>query len=200
MATRSEQAVQTKNKLIAAARKAFSENGYKGTSVRALSRSVNVSESLLYHYFPNGKRELFSEIMHDEFIAFKQEISASCDMLGDYRGVPAEKALDEMFVKITSFIKEHIDILRIVVMEKEVREYLDTDEVERFTQEIEAAFTDFLAERVEKGEMKSIDPWIAAFIFKGFLFNNILLCVLGVEPPEDIASNKRRDVIDKFFK
>ena len=46
---RSEQADETRQKLIETAKRAFSENGYKAASVRSISKSIGVSESLLYH-------------------------------------------------------------------------------------------------------------------------------------------------------
>lgn len=68
---RKEQAEATKRRLIDEAKKAFSENGYKGTSVRSLSKSLGISESLLYHYFPDGKKELFCQVVAEELIAYK---------------------------------------------------------------------------------------------------------------------------------
>ena len=58
---RKEQAEKTKQKLLAAAKSLFSENGYNGTSVRAISRQAELADGLLYHYFPAEKRSFFRQ-------------------------------------------------------------------------------------------------------------------------------------------
>ena len=50
-----------KQAIIEAARPLFAQNGFNGTSVRAIAKAANVSEALLYKHFP-GKEDLYKEI------------------------------------------------------------------------------------------------------------------------------------------
>ena len=59
---RQEQAAATRQKLLTSAQHLFAQNGYKGTTVRMINRSVDLADGLLYHYFPGGKKEIFKEL------------------------------------------------------------------------------------------------------------------------------------------
>jgi len=51
-----------KQAIIEASRPLFARNGFRGTSVRDIARSANVSEALLYKHFAS-KEELYEEVM-----------------------------------------------------------------------------------------------------------------------------------------
>ncbi|MGN0552260.1 MAG: TetR/AcrR family transcriptional regulator [Oscillospiraceae bacterium] len=197
-ASRSEKAAETRKKLIETARKAFSENGYKGASVRNISKNINVSESLLYHYFPNGKRELFAEIMKDELLAFRQKIpgEAAADTFDD---MPVQDALECMISQLMDFIKGHIDILRIIILEKEVREFLHAEDMCRFMDEVDSFFERFLQDRIDKGEIGIVDTKTASLMLKGFLLNSVLFYILGVDVSDEISVEKRKEAILRFL-
>lgn len=198
MSSRSEKAAETRKKLIDTARRSFSENGYKGTSVRNISKSINVSESLLYHYFPNGKRELFAEVMQEEFASFSLEIPND-DALQELDALPVQDALDTLLTKLMSSVRKHIDIIRIIILEKEVRDFLQAEEMCRFMDEVNCFFEGILQKRIEKGEIKDIDIGSAALFLKGLILNSTLLYILGVDVSDEISSGKLKEVILCFF-
>lgn len=198
-ASRSEKAAETRKKLIKTARRSFSENGYKGTSVRNLSKSINVSESLLYHYFPNGKRELFSEVMKEEFDAFRLEIPNN-EALKQFDTLPVQDALEILLTRINGSVQKHIDIIRIIILEKEVRDLLQAEEMCRFMNEVDSFFERFLRERIESGEIKDTDISSAVLFLKGMILNTTLLYILGVDVSDEISSGKLNEIILRFFK
>jgi AcrR family transcriptional regulator len=51
-----------KKAIIEAARPLFAQNGFNGTSVRAIARAAGVSEALLYKHF-SSKEDLYKEIL-----------------------------------------------------------------------------------------------------------------------------------------
>ena len=61
---RQEQALARRRQLVHTALLLFSEKGYRGTSVRDISRSAGVNEGLLYHYF-SGKADLFRAVLEE---------------------------------------------------------------------------------------------------------------------------------------
>ncbi len=198
-ASRSEKAAETRKNLIDTARKSFSENGYKGTTVRKISKSIDVSESLLYHYFPNGKRELFAEVMKEELEAFRREVpnDEAFKMLDS---LLVQDALDIILTRILEFVRRHIDIIRIIILEKEVREFLHAEEMCRFMDGVDCFFEKFLRKRLEKGEIRDIDIESAALFLKGLLLNRTLLFILGVDVSNEISSEKLKEIILRFFK
>ena len=58
---RAEQVTQTRAALIAAGRRLFGENGFRGTSVEDLAREARVTTGALYHHFPT-KTALFEAV------------------------------------------------------------------------------------------------------------------------------------------
>ncbi|MEW9555879.1 TetR/AcrR family transcriptional regulator [Nonomuraea sp. NPDC050783] len=56
------EAGDTKNALLDAALRLFAQNGYAGTSIRAIAREVGLSESVLYAHF-DDKRALYDAAM-----------------------------------------------------------------------------------------------------------------------------------------
>jgi AcrR family transcriptional regulator len=59
-------ATSTKEKILKTATNLFSQNGYKGTSVRKIASSVGIRESALYNHFKN-KEEIFLTIAKEIF-------------------------------------------------------------------------------------------------------------------------------------
>ena len=56
----------TKEKILKAASTLFSENGYKGTSVRDIATKIGMKQSALYNHFKN-KEEIFLEVSKEIF-------------------------------------------------------------------------------------------------------------------------------------
>jgi AcrR family transcriptional regulator len=56
---RKEQAAASRAALVDAAGACFAERGYEATTVAEILDRVGMARGALYHYFPDGKRELF---------------------------------------------------------------------------------------------------------------------------------------------
>jgi AcrR family transcriptional regulator len=59
---RKEQAEASRAALVEAARQCFTESGYEATTVAAILERAGMARGALYHYFPDGKRELFTAV------------------------------------------------------------------------------------------------------------------------------------------
>ena len=90
---REAQAAETKSKLLKSATSLFAEKGYKGISVREISRNVNLADGILYHYFPGGKKEIFSEIVETSVKKIIMETGAK-NPIEQYINKPLEMALE----------------------------------------------------------------------------------------------------------
>lgn len=198
-ASRNEQAAKTRKKLVETAKRAFSEKGYKGTSIRALSKSIGVSESLLYHYFPNGKRELLAEVIQNELPALKKDMYGN-DFFGAYDNLQITDAVEHFFFELNDFINEHIDIIRISLLEKEVRDYLIHNEMSKYLQVAEEAFEVFFEKRKAKGEIDCSDCKAVAMMAKAMMLNNVLFSVLGISIPNEIPIDRRKEVMSEILK
>jgi AcrR family transcriptional regulator len=89
---RAETMQENRAKLIAAARRAFSEKGYFAASMDELTAEVGLTRGALYHNF-GDKRGLFAAVVHQidaELAARAQEIGAQAG--DDWEGLLAEGA------------------------------------------------------------------------------------------------------------
>ncbi len=59
-----QKAVETKRKIIKAARKLFAQKGYYGTNAREIARIAGVATGSFYGYF-NNKKEVLIEVIRD---------------------------------------------------------------------------------------------------------------------------------------
>ncbi len=64
MATRKEEALKTRKKLIASANKIISKKGINNTSVEDITKDVCVAKGTFYTYFKN-KEEIVNELIYD---------------------------------------------------------------------------------------------------------------------------------------
>lgn len=191
---RKEQAEATKRRLIEGAKKAFSEKGYKGTSVRSLSRSIGISESLLYHYFPDGKKELFREILKEELSVIAEELM-QFETDKEMYSMPIEDTLDRIFTNLSAIISEHIDIIRIIVRESEVREFISKNDMCRLLKRLSDWFEDLLKKRIESGEIRNIDYKTTAITLKAIIVNYILVRILDIDTERLDDPERRRKMI-----
>jgi AcrR family transcriptional regulator len=76
--SRKEQAEASRALLVEGARQCFTAYGYEATTVAAILQRVGMARGALYHYFPGGKRELFTavfETINDEFHRRRDTVS-----------------------------------------------------------------------------------------------------------------------------
>jgi AcrR family transcriptional regulator len=76
--------IETRNRILEAARTLFSRDGYTGTNAKEITAEAGVSVGSFYAYFKD-KKELFMELTHGHM---KEEILAMLDQMKD---LPSEK-------------------------------------------------------------------------------------------------------------
>lgn len=180
MNMREAQAAETKKKLLDSAQRLFAEKGYKGTSVRAINRSVNLADGLLYHYFPDGKREIFQVIVEENVKQILAELARK-NRTDVYLTMPLEKVLESYYENITETIRQHMDIIRILLRENEVREFVTKEQLLQLIAPKDTLFQTLLEKKYERGEIRKMDFESAALSLKSILMNSILIELFGIE-------------------
>src|SRR4051794_30041350 len=106
---RAEQVAQTRAALVAAGRRMFGENGFRGTSVEDLAREARVTTGALYHHFPT-KTALFEAV----FVQAHMELMTSATEAA----MGAEDGLDELAMGFDAFLEGVLqpDVQRILVL------------------------------------------------------------------------------------
>lgn len=97
---------QTRQKVLAAARRLFSEQGYEGATIRDIAAAAGMSTGAVFANFTD-KSDLFREIMVDDM---KSLLGAMRDAAERGRGI--EDALLKVFVAGYTFYKSRLQLAR----------------------------------------------------------------------------------------
>ncbi len=178
---RQEQAAETRRKLLDAAQKLFAQNGYAGTPVRFINRSIGLADGILYHYFPGGKKELFQVIITENLLQIMEGISQRAAE-SDYALLPLEEVIDDIYQGFDSIITEHFDIIRIVLCESEVRDFIGKEQLAAALDSRRDWFPELLRQRAKAGEIQEIDYESAAEVLMSIMMNHIAAKLLGLGP------------------
>ena len=97
---------QTRLKVLAAARKLFSDEGYEGATIRDIAAAAGMSTGAVFANFAD-KSDLFREIMHDDMEALAAAMRDAAS-----RGRTVEDALLKVFMAGYTFYKSRLQLAR----------------------------------------------------------------------------------------
>jgi AcrR family transcriptional regulator len=66
--------------IVATARQVFAATGYAESGLAEIASAANVSKGLLYHYFPEGRPQLFVHVMQGLLAEFQQRLRQASKM------------------------------------------------------------------------------------------------------------------------
>ncbi|KAF2961249.1 TetR/AcrR family transcriptional regulator [Fervidobacterium sp. 2310opik-2] len=140
MSERIRESNKTKEKIIGAARKLFSEKGFDGVSMEDIAQASGVRKSLIYYYFPS-KEILFEEIWINVIDELEKEVFSEVDNESSI-----SRAIKRLIKKYVEFAmnKEEISKLiareRLNVLESENGLHNAKSRYERLLQRVEKIF------------------------------------------------------------
>ena len=189
---RQEQAAATRQKLLTSAQHLFAQNGYKGTTVRMINRSVDMADGLLYHYFPNGKKEVFKEVITGNMREMFHELQEP-EKQDAYEKLPLDAALDAAYINFMVVIDEHLEFIRMMMRENSVREFLTEEEIKSVWKTRIPWLPTLLQRKMEAGEVKEMDFEMAALSVNSILMHYVMKRVTdtGRSTLDDPAWRKR---------
>ena len=151
------------------------ESGYRGISLNSVSAAAGIQRPSLYHYFPEGKEQIYSEVALRMIDADAVRVQSA---VGDPGGLaeklrllalihaddPRKVALDQRIYDTTRYVSD------------ETRTLVSTRYVESLLVPAQA----IMAEAVAAGELRDLDP---GFLMSAFF--GMAKVVEGI--PEDVA-------------
>lgn len=185
-------AEDTRKKLLDSAVKLFAENGYKGTTVRAITRNVNLSDSLLYHYFPNGKKQIFEAAVEENIKEISSSLSSLIGMK-DCVKMPLADFLEVVYLSFMETVRTHLDIMRVILWETEVRKYVKSDRLTQIFGLEGLQIEEIFKHKAAEGEIKEMNFKAAALSINSILTNHVVTKLFnnGTSILEDDESRKR---------
>ena len=98
--------------LIEAAQETFASRGYTQAGLAEVATLAGVSKTLLYHYFPDGRPELYREVM-------EQLVGQAVDAVRAAVRIPAspERRLADLVSALFGYFERHPDAYRLLILE-----------------------------------------------------------------------------------
>jgi AcrR family transcriptional regulator len=98
--------------LVAAAEETFASRGYTQVGLAEVATLAGVSKTLLYHYFPDGRPELYREVM-------ERLVGEVLDVVQAAVRAPrsTDKRLAELVVALLTYFETHRDAYRLLILE-----------------------------------------------------------------------------------
>ena len=154
-----------RNQILDAARKCFVEKGYFPTRMEDIAKVARLSKGGIYFHF-EGKRQIFEALVNKEYENLTQNLHAMAEKSGSYL---------EMFSNLArhylDFFRDRPDYARFFMVMAEMG---GRDEsIRALLAKTQKEYTQVIAQIIQKGidsgELKPIDPEIAATLFKGII-------------------------------
>ena len=158
--------------ILATALRLFSERGYFNTSIHDIRREAGVSIGAIYHHF--GTKEQLAKALYDDLLArMGQAIEGA---IGAHAGCRERcRAIIALLFDMTD---DDPTTMRFVLLAKH-REFL-SDEPPICSSRPFAAMRRVLEEGIAEGEVRQMDPWVAASAMFGGALRMMSLSLDGV--------------------
>ncbi|MEZ4647826.1 MAG: TetR/AcrR family transcriptional regulator [Candidatus Eisenbacteria bacterium] len=159
----------------------FAEEGFAGAKIRQIAKACGVTEALLYKFFPS-KEVLFQETLGAKVAA--ADVQSFLDTL------PNDLTLEEVFGRVARRILEvgiGDEILHRLLLAASLS---GVPETRSLYVTWRLPYIEFLsrivAEGVERGELRSVDPVLTARAFVGLVMDCVISCQLWNDAGEAV--------------
>ncbi|MFP5200838.1 MULTISPECIES: TetR/AcrR family transcriptional regulator [Bacillus] len=150
--------VDRRQMILDGATKAFTQFGYKATTMDLVAKLANVGKGTIYTFFKN-KEELFDEI----FTSLLMEMRKIADEAIDEKNSFSENLHLALFA-ILEFRKNHQLTIKIFQENAELGTSAVKEMIEKMEQMIIRYIKTKVKEAVDKGDIKPCDPELTAFV------------------------------------
>ena len=110
----SQQFDTTREKIARAAEVEFAAKGFDGARIDAIASRAGVNKALIYYYFKSKAGLL--DVLLDEFFAVLKKVQAGVEAAKPHE--PASAYWDRYMRAVVQHLKEHLDLIRIVLLEE----------------------------------------------------------------------------------
>ena len=177
-------AKDTRDRILGMALDQFSQNGYDGTNIRALTESLGLVKSAMYRHF-ESKEAIWNALL-DELVAYYETRFGSAEHLP-----PVPDTLDGLVALTMGLAEFTIHDERVVKSRKllTIEQFRDDRArdlaTKHFLTGLTGMFTPLFAGMMDKGLLRRDDPEMLAFAYTAPISALIHLCDREPEKTED---------------
>lgn len=181
--------MDTREALLAAARRVFANRGFEGTSIREIAETAKVNKAMIYYYFKD-KVDLYRSVLSDSFTAL--------DTLWNDKvfegSAPARDKIRKYVEGFIRFQQRNEDLRRIFSMDFTVFGENVKWTADRFFANSYARLTTILQDGMKSGELKKIEPSLAIVTLIGIIAHSFMFRPLA----EYVSGSKLELSPDRF--
>jgi AcrR family transcriptional regulator len=192
--------IDTRDKILIAARGVFALRGFSGTSVREVAEIAEVNKAMIYYYFQD-KADLYRAVLSDSFEAMK-DIWAHDVFQGN---APAREKLQKYIEFFICFQHNNEDLRKILAMEFS-NTGTKNDNLKwianNYFAKNHAALVKILEEGMKSGELKKMNPLMAVVALIGMIVHSFIYIPIAPyiqEKKVDMSASKLGAFITEIF-
>lgn len=173
------------------ARRLFIENGYHGTTTRAIARAADVSDALLYRYFPS-KRDLFDAVIDDGLAHLEPFVRFGAPVLANLR---LRETLEAAAYTTVEIIRRDFEVFQLIIAESLLLE--GDRRVPELLEGMHHSLSSRLQDFVDSGEAHPCDTSVFALQFVGgIVMHDLWRHVVGDHTAADGTDHFVAEVVD----
>jgi AcrR family transcriptional regulator len=157
--------------IVATAREVFAATGYAESGLAEIASAASVSKGLLYHYFPQGRPQLFVSVMQGLLGEFQQRLRQASKMPFSPR-----TRMEQLLAALFGFFDENPAAYRLLFRDPWVT-HDETVEASAIATRVQIASE--LAALMAGSALPADDLVSASTGMLGFALANVELCIAG---------------------
>ncbi len=170
-----------KDEILQAALRVFAKKGYKAATNKDIAAEAGVTTAALYYYFPS-KEAMFDEVLAARKAPLKDVRAA----LNDFGDLPPDKLLP-LALSVVSTVAKQAEALqqgRFIITSALHDPKVAAHMYENFFRPMAGEFRTYFEHQIALGNMRAVDPGLAAASLLAPVFGLVIWRVLIGEIPE----------------
>lgn len=141
----------TREQILDASLRLFSERGFARTSVRDIAQAAGITDAAIYYHFAS-KRDLFEALLDERgFTAALESLERAEITAGPTEAIPA------MALRALAFVYQNLDLMKVLMVEAMADDPVATEEYQILVERWKKAEARILRFYVEQGLLRTED-------------------------------------------
>ena len=154
--------ITTREKILKAALKLFSERGYNGATTSEIAKEAGVAEGTIFRYFPT-KKDLLLSVANPVVVGSLKSIIADC------KEYSPQDFLEAVIHNRLEIISNNIDLVKVLVTESQFHPELKDKFIEEIIYPAAGLMQVYFQEQGQKGILRDIDTEISVRVLVGMV-------------------------------
>lgn len=172
LTSRDLQAIERREQLLQSAKELFASQGYHATTTRQITKHIGMADGLIYHYFPEGKKQIL-DIILKEFLDERYQLVES-DIAALENTMPIQDLLLSLGRIFLNYIGNDRQVLLILLKEKSVFSEEYTKSFNEHVHLIMGQIMKIIQLYVDRKEIKSFDVFMMVNQFWSAIYSYII--------------------------